>query len=154
MSGQSPARQAQAPLPASRLYRRFESPLDRWFDRLHRVGLGIKLVLVFGVCGAVLWFLYFGDGGPLIDRTITRYRLAGTWDVKGALVDWRFGSDGSFREEGLLATEGSYRLLEGDRIRITGALGLSADYRYEFDDLGLLLTGENSPRSFRLTRKD
>ncbi|QOJ14007.1 MAG: hypothetical protein HRU75_04860 [Planctomycetia bacterium] len=143
-------------MKAIKLDKRFMSmsPLDRFLERVYTVGLWGKLVLVLGVCGAFLWFLYFGDGGPFIDRTITRYRLAGTWDVRGALVDWRFGSDGTFREEGLLSTEGSYRLLEGDRIRITGALGLSADYTYEFDDLGLLLTGENTPRSFRLTRKD
>lgn len=101
--------------------RRYESAFDRFLERVETIRQWGKLVVVLGVCGAVLWFLFFGGGLPFIDRTITRYRLAGVWDVKGTLVDWRFGSDGTFREEGIISTEGSDQLLDGDRIRIVGA---------------------------------
>lgn len=130
------------------------SPLDRFLERVYAIGQWGKLVLVLGACGGFLWFLFFGGGGPFIDRTITRYRLSGTWDVKGTLVDWRFGSDGTFMEEGLISTQGSYRLLEGDRICITGALGLPTTFRYTFDGQGVLLTGESARVSYRLTPKD
>lgn len=141
-------------MKAIKLDKQFESPLDRFLERACAVVQWSKLVVVLGACGAFLWFLFFGGGGPFIDRTITRYRLAGVWDVRGTLVDWRFGSDGTFREEGIISTEGSYQLLDGDRIRIVGALGLPTVYRYRFDGQGLLLTGESAPFEFRLTAKD
>lgn len=90
---------------------------------------------------------------PVADEMIDRHRITGLWHVDGSFADWRFGRDGTFKEEALISSEGRYQLLSGDRIRITNALG-SMQYKYRFDDLGLLLVGDGQPLSFRLTRKN
>ncbi len=145
MNGESPVQSvppAQASLPAPRK------------DALGRALAWYKVIVPLVGVLVALWFIQDGGGLPAISRTITRYRLAGEWSVKGTpAADWRFGSDGAFRAEGLLSVEGKYQVLEGDRLRIV-ALGVTTDYTVEFDRLGLLLKRETDSGSVRLTRKE
>lgn len=152
MNGESPVQAARpSPLPAPRKDALGRSASERWIDR-GLVWFKVVVPLIGLLVG--LWFIQDAGGLPAISRTITRYRLAGEWSVKGTpAADWRFGSDGAFRAEGPLSVEGRYQLLEGDRLRIV-ALGVTSDYTYEFDSLGLLLKRETDSGSVRLTRKD
>jgi len=90
---------------------------------------------------------------PMANSVITRGRLAGLWHVDGTFADWRFGMDGSYREEALISTGGKYELLSGGRIRITNATSALV-YKYRFDNRGLLLEGDGHPMTWRLTPKD
>ncbi|MCC6908133.1 MAG: hypothetical protein IT430_09350 [Phycisphaerales bacterium] len=120
-----------------------------WFLIIMSQGV-IPLALV----GVVIYFLV-SLGIPWASDASTRYRLSGTWHVAGSFADWRFGRDGTWTEDALIDTQGSYTLLDDDRIRIKGLLGATMDFEYTFDDEGLLLKGDSgTPFSFRLRRKD
>lgn len=131
---------------------------------LHFLGwvndVGPVLMPAIGVIvGLVIaaWLISEAGGLPAVSKAITRHRLAGTWHVNGSFADWRFGSDGSFLEDAVLDTRGQYTLLDGGRIRIRteGVLGSTMEFKYTFDDEGLLLKGHNgTPFSFRLRRKN
>ena len=151
MNGETPVQTArQASLPAPRKDALGRSASERWIDR----GLAwFKVVVPLIGLLVGLWFIYDAGGLPAISRTITRHRLAGVWDVEGK-PDWRFGSDGAFRQEGLSPKEGTYQVLEGNRIRITGVAGADAVYTYEFDSFGLWLSEENGSRKLRLMRRN
>lgn len=113
-----------------------------------------KGVIPLALGGVVIYFLV-NLGIPMASDAATRYRLSGTWHVNGSFVDWKFGRDGTWMEDALIDTRGSYTLLEGDRIRIKGLFGATMEFKYSFVDGELLLTGTNkTPVSFRLTRKD
>lgn len=129
---------------------------------LHFLGwvndVGPVLMPAIGVIvGLVIaaWLISDAGGLPAVSKAITRHRLAGTWHVKGSFADWKFGRDGTWTEDALIDTHGSYTLLDDDRIHIKGLLGATMEFKYTFDDEGLLLKGNNgTPFSFRLTRKD
>ncbi len=85
---------------------------------------------------------------------IDTYRFAGLWHVDGTMENWRFGSDGTFRNESLVSIEGSYSLSPGRRIDITTGLNGTTRYVYSFDGVGLILTREGERSGYRLVRKD
>lgn len=101
------------------------------------------------------WMAYKGGVWTDVQDAVTRYRLSGTWHVDGSFADWKFGSDGTWMEDALIDTLGSYTLLEDNRIRIKGLLGATMEFKHSFVDGDLVLKGTNgTPASFRLTRKD
>lgn len=113
-----------------------------------------KGVIPLAIVGVVIYFLV-NLGIPMASDAATRYRLSGIWHVAGSFADWKFGRDGTWTEDAIIDTHGSYTLLDGDRIRIKGLLGATMEFQYSFDDDGLLLKGDNgTPFSFRLMRKD
>jgi len=158
MNGESPAQGARPDRPsayASKFNKPYVSLLDRWLERLDQVSMGVRLVVLVGGIIAVVGFMIFGGGGLLLDQTITRHRLAGVWHVDGSFADWKFGRDGTWTEDAVIDTQGSYTLADGGRIRIKGMLGATMEFRYSFDDGKLLLKGINgTPFGFRLTPKD
>ncbi|MCC7290432.1 MAG: hypothetical protein IT449_00050 [Phycisphaerales bacterium] len=158
MNDESPAQAARPNPPstsASKVYKPYVSRLDRWLERLDHVNMGVRLVVLVGGIIAVVWFMIFGGGGLLLDQTITRHRLAGTWHVDGSFADWTFGRDGTWTEDAVIDTHGSYTLEDGDRILIKGMLGATMEFQYSFDDGELVLRGTNgTPFGFRLTPKD
>lgn len=90
-----------------------------------------------------------------VQDAITRYRLSGTWHVEGSFADWKFGSDGTWMEDALIDTLGSYSLLEDNRIRIKGLFGATMEFQHSFVDGDLVLKGtDGTPVGFRLTRRD
>lgn len=125
---------------------------------LHFLGwvrdVGPVLLPVVGI-GIAVWLISDAGGLSAMSKAITRHRLTGTWHVEGSFSDWKFGRDGTWTEDALIDTHGSYTLLDGDRIHIKGLLGATMEFKYTFDDEGLLLKGTNgTPVSFRLTRKE
>jgi hypothetical protein len=125
---------------------------------LHFLGwvrdVGPVLLPVVGI-GIAVWLISDAGGLPAVSKAITRHRLSGTWHVERSFADWKFGRDGTWTEDALIDTHGSYTLLDDDRIHIKGLLGATMEFKYTFDDEGLLLKGNSgTPFSFRLTRKD
>lgn len=114
--------------------------------------IGVLLMIAVGVL--VVMAIADTDPIPAVLRTITRHRLIGTWHIEGSIADWRFNSDGSWMEDGLVDTYGSFQMLAEDRIRIKGDLGTTLDFHCTFDEDGLLLEGENTLYKLRLKRKE
>ncbi len=87
--------------------------------------------------------------GPKLFQT---QRIAGLYHVDGGFTDWRFGSDGSLKEEGLIPTSGHWKLGSGDRIDIDHGFGPWVTYRYHFEGKRLVLVGNGI--TWGLTPKD
>lgn len=84
----------------------------------------------------------------------TRENLLGLWHLEGSSMDWRFAKDGSFVEDGLFDTTGTFLVLDDGRVRITAWAG-SATFEPVFSDGEVLLRGiDGTMRNARLTRKD
>lgn len=124
-----------------------------WVNDIGPVLLPVVAVVV-GLAIAA-WLISDAGGLPAVSNAITRHRLTGTWHVDGSFSDWKFGRDGSWVEDALIDTHGSYSLLDDDRIRIKGLFGATMEFEHSFVDGDLLMKGTNgTPFSFRLTRKD
>lgn len=129
---------------------------------LHFLGwvndVGPVLLPAIGVIvGLVIaaWLISDAGGLPAVSKAITRHRLSGTWHVNGSFSDWKFSRDGTWMEDALIDTHGSYTLLDDDRIHIKGMFGATMEFQHSFVDGDLLLKGTNgTPFSFRLTRKE
>jgi hypothetical protein len=107
--------------------------------------IGHKCIHVAVVISALMAVCHVGCGAE------NRSRVVGLWHVDGAFADWRFAEDGTFIEEGIWTTKGSYELLDENRIRISPGIGLSCIYTLKVDKPDLLLIGPAI--SFRLTPK-
>jgi len=119
--------------------------LKKMMNSAWSVIVTISLFLLGAFLVSVLW--------PVAAQKIDQHRLSGLWHVEGTFTDWRFGSDGTFREEALISTEGRYQLRSGDRIQMAWP-GFTVTYRYRFDGVGLLLTMDGESSGKRLTRKN
>lgn len=103
----------------------------------------------------LLWMAYKTDVWTDVQDAVTRYRLSGTWHVEGSFADWKFGSDGTWIEDALIDTLGSYTLPEDNRIHIKGPFGATMEFQHSFVDGDLVLKGtDGTPVCFRLTRRD
>jgi hypothetical protein len=114
--------------------------------------LGKETLVVIGA--AVLVAVVVLAITPHLVDTVDRHRFAGLWHVDGTMENWRFGSDGTFRNESLVSLEGSYSLLPHSRIDITTGWNGTTRYIYQFDGVGLSLTVEGQRSGYRLVRKD
>lgn len=112
-------------------------------DRGDRIAIILTILMLAGG-------LYYFVGGK-------RHRFAGTWQVSGRSVEWTFGKDGSWLEDAMIDTRGTYTLLDGNRVRIDtkGMLGSSMIFKYRFDGNSLLLDGESGTTfGYHLTKAD
>jgi len=104
--------------------------------------------IVVAVVALVLVAVVF----PLGRRVLLTNRITGLWHVDGSIKDWRFGSDGSLKEEGIFPISGRWKLASGDEIQIDHGLGNWVTYHYRFDGKRLVLVGD--AMSWGLTPKD
>lgn len=67
-----------------------------------------------------------------------RYRVSGLWDLEWSVAEWRFDWDGTFVEESIINTKGTYEFPDWDTVRINMPLG-SQTYKITFENNQLIL---------------
>lgn len=92
------------------------------------------------------------------DGEVSRYKmleqtLIGLWDVDNSIADWRFGPNGAFLEEGVTNWSGTYDILADDGLKIQMKDGPLLLYRCKLFGDTVVLEGDRTTPTLKLTRR-